>query len=152
MDIYPPTAQRPALLKLAQAIGCRDNALRRDECGDWRINGGRGHIYAVPGSLARRATPGFQMFVMGWTARGWNLAKTAFAPFTEMDGDGDDEGSLFIDRLPTAQEAKIIRHWLGIAKKAEFSEEVLAQKRERALKARQQIDRRTASKPLEASG
>jgi hypothetical protein len=29
-------------------------ALRRDECGDWRIKGTKGWIYAVPGSLAER--------------------------------------------------------------------------------------------------
>jgi hypothetical protein len=52
-DRYPPAMQRPALLKLAEALGCRDNALRRDECGDWRIVGRLGHIYAIPGPLDR---------------------------------------------------------------------------------------------------
>ena len=33
-DAFPPTRQRPALLELVKALGCRDNALRRDECGD----------------------------------------------------------------------------------------------------------------------
>jgi hypothetical protein len=40
-----PTVQRAALLKLA---GYRDNALRRDECGDWQIVG-------KLGGAARRA-------------------------------------------------------------------------------------------------
>ena len=39
MDMFPPTAQRPALLTLVEALGCRDNALRRDECGDWATEG-----------------------------------------------------------------------------------------------------------------
>ena len=30
---------REALLALVEALGCRDNALRRDECGDWCISG-----------------------------------------------------------------------------------------------------------------
>jgi hypothetical protein len=47
-DRYPPTMQRPALLELVKALGCRDAAFRRDECGDWRISGKFGHIYAVP--------------------------------------------------------------------------------------------------------
>jgi hypothetical protein len=44
MEIFPPTKQRSALLEFASAIGSRSRALRRDECGDWRINGKRGHI------------------------------------------------------------------------------------------------------------
>jgi hypothetical protein len=131
-DIFPPAKQRPALLGLVKALGCRDNALKRDECGDWAIFGKRGHIYAVPGTLDRPNTPGFQIFVMGWTARGWNLAKEAFKPFASLTNDGDDEGALFLDRLPAPEEAKIIRHWCGIAKKAEYSEEQLVGMRERA--------------------
>ena len=45
----------------------------------------------------------------------------------------------FIFRLPTADEAEIIRHYVGVAKKAVFSDEVLAQKREAALMARRLI-------------
>jgi hypothetical protein len=144
-DIYPPAKQREALLKFAEALGCRDNALRRDECSDWAIFGKRGHIYGVPGSLDRPATPGFQILVMGWTARGWNLAKETLKPFADLTNDGDDEGAFFLDRLPTPAEAEAIRHYLGIAKKAEYSDEVLAQKREAALKARQQIGQKTPS-------
>jgi hypothetical protein len=132
MDIFPPTKQRPALLAFRDALGCRDNALRRDECGDWRINGRRGHIYAVPGTLDRPKTPGFQIFVMGWTARGWNLAKEAFRPFADLTTDGDDEGALFIDRLPTRAEAEIIRRYVGIAKRQTYTEEQLVGMRERA--------------------
>ena len=64
VDIYPPPVQRPALLKLVEALGCQDRALCRDECGDWMVAGDDGHIYAVPGSLDRRKTEGFQIFVM----------------------------------------------------------------------------------------
>jgi hypothetical protein len=145
MDIWPPAKQRPALLDFAKALGSRDGALRRDACGDWRIEGRRGHIYAVPGSLDRPHTPGFQIFVVGWTARGWNLAREAFKPFAALTNDGDDEGALFLDRLPTEQEAEIIRHYVGVAKKAEYSEEVLAQKRAAILKARQQMGQKPAS-------
>jgi hypothetical protein len=42
MDIYPPAAQRQALLKLMPALGCSDTVLRRDECGDPRIAGKHG--------------------------------------------------------------------------------------------------------------
>ena len=41
-DFYPAAVQRPALLELVKALGCRDAALRRDECGDWAIFGKHG--------------------------------------------------------------------------------------------------------------
>lgn len=122
-DIYPPAVQRPALLELVKALGCRDNALRRDECGDWRIEGRSGHIYAAPGSLERPDTPGFQIYVERESVREWSYAKKALKPFADLTNDGDDDGMLFLDRLPTADEAEVIRQYVGIAKKRVLSEE-----------------------------
>jgi hypothetical protein len=48
-DIFPPARQRETLLKLVEALGCRDAALRRDECGDWRIKGRYEHHQSDPG-------------------------------------------------------------------------------------------------------
>lgn len=135
-DKYPPTVQRPALLKLVEALGCRDAALRRDECGDWRINGKHGYIYAVPG--------GFQIYYRGAPEfeeggpQAWTWAKKLLS-FAVVTQDGDTEGMLFLGRLPTPAEAEIIRDKLHIKKRAEFSDEVLAQKRERMLKARESL-------------
>lgn len=106
VDRYPAAMQREALLKFAEALGCRDAALRRDECSDWRIGGQHGHIYAVPGSLERRGVPGYQIFVMGWTARGWNAARAVISAFAAVTNDGDEEGAVFLDRLPTTAEAE----------------------------------------------
>src|ERR1700722_2896133 len=92
-DIYPPVRQREALLTFRDALGCRDNALRRDECGDWRIEGRSGHIYAVPGSLDRPKTPGFQIFIAR-SSRWWTNAKAALKSFAEIANDGDGEGNL----------------------------------------------------------
>jgi hypothetical protein len=135
-DIFPLAKQRPALLALRDALGCRDNALRRDECGDWRIVGKLGHVYAVPGSLDRPKAEGFQIYFRGSgefeePPRGspaWSYVKKAMA-FCEVTNDGDGEGMMFLDRLPTAAEAEIIRDKLGIAKKREVS----AAERERLL-------------------
>jgi hypothetical protein len=152
-DKYPPTVQRPALVKLVEALGCRDAALRRDECGDWRINGKYGYIYAVPGIPwgGMEKTEGFQIYFRGAaefeepsTSRGWTFAKEAM-PFAKVTQDGDMEGLLFLDRLPTAAEAEIIRDKLWIAKKAEYSEEVMAQKREAMSKASAKRGRRPGS-------
>lgn len=122
MDIFPPVKQRAALLELVRVLGCRDNALRRDECGDWRIEGRAGHIYAAPGSFARPHAPGFQIYVAGST-RWWTNAKSAFRPFTDIVGDGEDEGVHVMFRLPTASEAETLRHYVGLAKKRELSDE-----------------------------
>jgi hypothetical protein len=147
VDIFPPARQRPALLDFAQALGSREGALRRDECGDWRIAGRFGHIYAVPGSLGRPDTPGFQIFISG-SGRWWANAKAAFRPFADLANDGADEGVHFVFRLPIAAEAEVIRHYVGVAKKAEYSDEVLAQKREQALRARALIGQKPASDDL----
>jgi hypothetical protein len=61
-DKYPAARQRKALLRLVEALGCRDNALRRDECSDRQVSGKYGHVYAVPGTLARPGVEGFQIF------------------------------------------------------------------------------------------
>lgn len=142
-DIYPPTAQRPALLKLAEALVCRDAALRRDECGDWRINGDSGHIYATP--------EGFQIFVLDCeTVRQWSAVKSAMKPFSRICNDGDMEGAFFLDRLPLSDEAEVIRRYVGIRKRREDSEATLAALRERTAKYGFQV-KRAASDDGEAS-
>jgi len=150
-DIYPPAVQRPALLKLAEALGCREAVLRRDECGDWRINGKYGYIYAVPGIPwgGMEKVEGFQIYFRGaaefeepTSSQAWTWARKTLEPFCRVTQDGDMEGMLFLARLPTPEEAEIIRDKLRIAKRAEFSEEVLAQKREGMLKARESLGRR----------
>jgi hypothetical protein len=80
MDIYSPNMQREALLKFAEALGSRRSALMRDECGDWRIEGNRGHIYAVPGALDQPHTPGFQIYFGGaGVEKGWLNTKREMA-------------------------------------------------------------------------
>ena len=126
MDIFPTTKQRAALAKLMSALGCREAALRRDECGDWRISGSRGHIYAVPGG----ARPSFMLYVMTQSARAWTFAKRALSPFAKVINDGDEEGSVIMHRLPTKAEAEVIRRYCGVPKRVEYSEATLAGKRE----------------------
>jgi hypothetical protein len=137
VDIHPPLRQREALLRFGKALGCRDNALRRDENGDWRIGGSKGHIYAVPGTLDERKVEGFQMFVTGCqTSRQWTAVKAAMKGFASLTNDGGDEGALFMGRLPTMGEAETIRRYCGVAKKRELGEEELARLRAFALETR----------------
>jgi hypothetical protein len=123
-DRHPPTVQRPALLKLVEALGCRDNALRRDECSDWRITGKQGWIYSVP--------VGFQILffarngVNEWDGDGPHIEDYVRAKrgllFRRLTQDGTGEGIFVLDRLPTKEEAATIRDILVIPKKREISD------------------------------
>jgi hypothetical protein len=117
------TLARDALLEFAAAIGSASTALRRDECSDPRINGKRGHVYAVPG--------GFHFYCVCATAKAWTYAKRALS-FAKVNNDGDEEGMLFLKRLPTPAEAETIRHHLGISKKPELSADQIEALRARA--------------------
>jgi hypothetical protein len=132
MDNFPPSVQRPALLEFAEALNSRPSALRRDECGDWRINGRHGHICAVPNAFhilffARNG-------VTEWDGEGPHLkdyvrAKRALV-FCRLAQDGTGEGIFVLDRLPLAGEADVIRDVLGVPRRVVYSDEVLAAKRE----------------------
>jgi hypothetical protein len=123
-DSFPPVTQRPALLAFARAIGSRDAALRRDECGDWAINGRHGLVLAAPG-------PSFLIYFSG-AARGWTAAKAAMS-FATVTQDGDIDGCLLLERLPTESEGATIREKLGIPKKRTMSEQELTRLRAHAV-------------------
>jgi len=120
VDIYPPTKQRPRLLELAKVLKSRSIALHRDECGDWAIHGKFGRVFAVPIGVKGRAfeDEGFQLVVDGLTTQWNNRADRAFIAF----GATGVDGQRILDRLPSADEAVEIRHYLGIPKKPEINE------------------------------
>jgi hypothetical protein len=137
-DTFPPTSQRPALLTFAEVLDSRAAALRRDECGDWAIWGSNGHIYAVASNV-------FQLLIgcdFGndqWSsAKGWNSAKRRLgfsiddrgrwrcAGFGVVTQDGDNEGAIILDRMPTKSEGSMIRKILGIPKRKHLGAEQLA--------------------------
>jgi hypothetical protein len=149
-DIFPPSKQRPALVILAERLDSRTSCLRRDECGDWAIFGSAGHIYAVPiapdgkGGRGLPANPGYQL-VVGTTvqcefthsARQWSADKVKLK-FCKLTQDGDTEGCLILDRLPTIAEGSIIRAILGIPKARHLGEEQRAACSERLRRFREQ--------------
>lgn len=109
------------LEKLLAAIDASQLGLRCDECDDYRINGKLGHIYSDG--------DGFLFYVStGESARRWTSVKARLA-FARVTQDGDDEGALRLDRLPTPAEAALIREALGI------------RKRRRVADARSQLER-----------
>jgi hypothetical protein len=113
-DLYPPIKQRAALKKFAAAIDSSPTALRIDECGDPRIEGSSGHVYATP--------DGFQLFVSTPSARAWTAAKKALE-FARVCNDGDEEGAFILDRLPTFVVASVIRRCVGIRKRRHMTED-----------------------------
>jgi hypothetical protein len=128
-DIYPPVRQRSALQAFAEALSSASTALRRDDNSDWRIKGKLGFIYAVPGLLHEPSREGFQLYCDRETKQAWTWAKKLLS-VCAVTQDGDTEGVLFLDRLPTPAEAETIRSVLGVAKRPVYNEEVLVRKRE----------------------
>lgn len=139
-DNYPPTCQRPKLKELLSNLEARRNALRRDDCGDWAIFGKFGHIYAVP--LDRAAIrEGFQIIFgaelgVGLSARGaansWGAARRKLETFCRLAQDGDEGGTLFLERSPTPEEAETLRNALGIYRRYRASVPSAAQLAQRA--------------------
>ena len=140
-----PRVQRPALLRLATALKSRESSLRRDECGDWRIRGRYGHIYAVSPERFQLVFTG-----AGESAQRWTYAKRQLS-FARIAQDGEFDGTLFLDRLPTPNEGKTIRKVLGINKRVEYSEEQLALRRAWASTASERLPQKLPSDKVPAT-
>jgi hypothetical protein len=106
------TVERDNLARLREALNGALNSLRRDECDVWRLKGSRGHVYADG--------DGWVLFVACRSARHWTSTKSPLA-FCRVTQDGDDEGCLRLDRLPTKAEAEEIRHVIGLRQTHEAS-------------------------------
>jgi hypothetical protein len=138
-DTYPYATQRAQLERFLKSIGARPSTLRKDDCGDPTIQGTRGHVIAAPGlPWIRPRKAGFMLFVSAESPMAYTYAKKALK-FATVTQDGDEEGTLWLDRLPTADEAKAIRRYLGIPKKAELSEDTLAIRRAALASARAKL-------------
>ena len=107
---------------LLGALNAWGRALRRDECGAWRIDGKRGSIHTWGDSKT------WVLFVAGRSGRHWTAIKDRLS-FSDVTQDGDDEGCLRLHRLPTPEQAAAIRDALGIRKKVEFTPDDLARRR-----------------------
>ncbi|MGJ4888837.1 hypothetical protein ACQR1Y_11615 [Bradyrhizobium sp. HKCCYLRH3099] len=93
------------LQTLLGALNGAKNSVRVDDCGDCVIEGSRGEIRACGGT--------FSIYLQCHSVRAWNAAKKQLA-FCRVSQDGDNEGILTLDRLPTEAEAKIIRDYVGL--------------------------------------
>jgi hypothetical protein len=112
-------SDRAHLDTFLSAIDASPGALGRPSCrgwiGDYQITGKHGHILADQ--------PGYLLYVTG-TVQRWKKAKRLLPGSVTQDG--DDEGIIRLDRLPTPAEADAIRDLIGIKKRRRVSESALA--------------------------
>jgi hypothetical protein len=132
-------ADRAHLDTFLTAIDASPTALERPNCrgwvGEYQITGKHGHVladgagyflYATTPERDRRDPDG-KIRTYG-SSRRWNNVKRQLI-FARLIRDGDDEGVLRLDRLPTEAEAGAIRDCLGIRRRRHLSPEALAQAR-----------------------
>jgi hypothetical protein len=104
--------ERARLERLLTALDATARVVRRDSCRDWVIKGERGYIYADG--------CGFLIVVStGDSIRLWANTKRKL-DFCRVTQDGDDQGCLHLDRLPTPAEADLIRDALRIKRKRHY--------------------------------
>jgi hypothetical protein len=104
-------ADRELLVRLAEAMSVSQGRLRRDPCGDWIIVGTRGHVLSDGVSAF--------VYLPAGTARRWEKAKRVLN-FMAVTQDGDAEGILRLDGMPTQAEA--LRKLLGLRKASPLSD------------------------------
>jgi hypothetical protein len=127
--MHPQPNDREGLQILLAALDASTVALRRDlhrgegRKGNYGIHGKWGHIY-IDGE-------GFLLCVTAkderdQSPRRWTSIKRRLA-FCRITQDGDDEGCLHLDQLPTPVQAGLIRQALGIRKRRTLTEDGRAQ-------------------------
>ena len=122
MPEAPGESDRSHLYAFLTATDASATALERPVgrgwVGDYQISGKTGHV------LANGA--GYLLYVeRGPSSRPWKNAKARLT-FCKVTQDGDWEGCLHLDRLPTADEAVVIREVLGIRKHRHMTAEALS--------------------------
>jgi hypothetical protein len=102
------------------ALDASPRALERPMCrgwiGDWQISGSDGHIMTDG--------RGFVFYISTESPRRWTGKKKRLG-FCRLTQDGDDEGCFYLERLPTADEAVLIREAIGIRKRRHLTPEAL---------------------------
>jgi hypothetical protein len=129
------TTDRERLVALLDALGASPRCLERPNCrgwiGDWQITGKRGHAM-TDGTC--------YLFYAQAKPRRWTSIKQSLA-FCKLSQDGDDEGILRLDRLPTDAEAGAIRDALGVRKRRHMTEAQISRSRCALASARSLINR-----------
>src|SRR5262245_32908770 len=117
---------RQQQMALLTALNATERALRRDDCGAWRINGSNngadGSIHAYGDGKT------WVLYVRCRSVRHWTATKVRLS-FCELMQDGDDEGCLRLIELPTPDQAIIIRDVIGLRKRTELGPSELERRR-----------------------
>jgi hypothetical protein len=135
LDTYSSIAEAEAdkvqQQRLLAALNAWDRALGRDECGAWTLAGEHGSIHTWGDGK------GWVLYIACRSARHWAATK-AWLNFCQVTQDGEDEGCVRLSKLPTAEQAEVIRDCLGIRKRRDLSEESLDQLRHMRVKSAKQ--------------
>jgi hypothetical protein len=103
---------------LLVSLGAVDRALRRDECGAWRITGKFGSVHTWGDDKT------WVLWVGCRSGLHWTHTKKRL-DFCTVTQDGWDEGCLRLHHLPTPDQAEALRDILGLRKRTEYSAEHL---------------------------
>lgn len=131
-------ADRKQQRALLLALNAWDRALRRDDCGAWCISGTRGSVHTWGDGVS------WALYGACRSARHWTATKARLS-FCAVTLDGDEEGCLRLQQLPTAAQANVIRDALGIRKRVEFGAEDLARRRASMKSMAQAVGRANAT-------
>ena len=105
----------------------------RRKDGVWTIQGTRGKVFTW-GDKFRLSYAFYVRSIstvdLDGSPRAWGEVKKKLA-FMQVTQDGDTEGVFKLDRLPTEDEAALIRDVLGIRRRPNYSEETLERLRQR---------------------
>jgi hypothetical protein len=126
--------------QLLAALDAAPSQLRRDECGSWVITGRRGAIHTWGDGESWLA------YVRCRSRQHWTFTKRRLA-FMTVTQDGDEEGCLRLFRLPSPQEAVVIRDVTGLRKRVDYGPDTLERKRASMAKAGLARGTATASMP-----
>jgi hypothetical protein len=115
MDTYTSHAEffadKAKLQTMLVALDAAHSQLRLDSCRTWTIRGKRGYL-ATWGNGVR-----WLIYCAPGSARKWNRIRQALSPLGRCTQDGDDEGIIRIDRLPTHEQAALIRKAIGLVRR-----------------------------------
>jgi len=140
-DAADAEADKAQQRNLLEALGAWDRALRRDECGAWRINGKHGTIHTWGDGRT------WVLFVGCRSGQHWTFTKRRLA-FCSVTQDGWDEGCLRLHQLPDATQAEVIREVLGIRKRVELAPSELERRRSLMASLRSAQGRPNSTPPL----
>jgi hypothetical protein len=120
--------EKKHLLALLMALDVSQDNLRLDDCDDWHIVSPITDDIGCNHARVKSTGDCWAIYVPCRSKRHWSAVKRKLN-FMTITADGDDEGALELDRLPSSAEAAVIRKILRFHKRHQFRPETLAKLR-----------------------